>query len=147
MIYGQVGAAVEHLGPAPFSPPVGRVLQFQAPLAGQQLHTALSVLPAYKRVTEMQGNAVIESVASLLLAPVLAGIMASNENAARTLFPIFASAIRASAVEVVKMQRTQNRAMDEVDEYAAEADALMGEFMAAMFEPREPTEAQADATI
>lgn len=144
MAYGQIGAMIEATAPEPTGPPIGRVMQFQAPLAGQQLDALLANLPIYKRVTTMGSNAVVEQLASLLIAPLLAGLMAANERAAMTLYPIFASAIKASAVEIVKAQKAQVAALEQIDEYTEEADELTRQFMEAMFARRdEPAHDQA----
>ena len=141
MAYGQIGSIIEVAAPEPAGPPIGRVMQFQAPLAGQQLDALLANLPIYKRVTRAGSSQLVEQIASLIAAPLLAGVMASNEAAARTLYPIFASAIRSAAVEIVKAQKQQVEAMAEIDEYSAEADELTRQFLDVMLAPREPAEA------
>lgn len=136
MAYGYLGAGVEMLAPAPAGAPVGRVMQFQAPLAGKQIHEALSHVPVYKRVTALSGgDSPFGELAALLAGPIIAGVMATNPAAAEMLVPLFMASLQSSAVEMAKQQRASRDALAEVNEYAAEIEVLMGHLVANLFDP------------
>jgi len=146
LAYGRAGAAVELLGPEPAGPPVGRVMQFQSIAAGEQLDALLSNVPAYKRVTALGSSGLMDSIASLIGAPLLAGLMATNENVARSMWPLLAASLQTSAVAMAKAQKAQLDAMEQVSEYDAEAHAMLDELFTTLFASRpEPANEDHDA--
>ena len=147
-VYGQAGAVVEHTAPEPAGPPVGRVMQFQAPLAGARLHGLLSKLPIYQQATALAGGGMLEDIMELIAAPLVVGVMATSEQARDYLWPILATSLQSSAVQIAKMQKEQADAMESVNEFSADAAAIMEQMAASLFAPRyrpEPDEGgQAD---
>lgn len=151
MAYGVAGMRIEASGPPDFGPPVGRVMQFQAFDAGQALHRILlALIPGYEKATKFTGGGggISADIVAIVGAPLLAGLMATNDTAKHLLWPIFAEQIKASAVTIAKAQREQIDTMNTVGEYQAEVDDMMAHLEATLFEPRpdyEPEETTADA--
>lgn len=144
MAYAKAGQALElagysedEAGELAMSPlvPAGRVMQFQAPLAGQQIDRLLNRVPAYRRVTALTGNSLLDDLAPLVLGPVLAVVMASNPAMQAALAPMFLSAMQASAAEVIKLEREQEKTMAAMSEHLEEAGERAAEMMADLFGP------------
>lgn len=145
-VYGAIGQAIEAQGPEPAAPPVGRVMQFQAPLAGERLHALASKVPIYREATALAGGGLLDDVIELIAAPLLVGVMASSEQARMTLWPILAASLQGSAVQIAKMQAQQREAMEQVGEFTAEADEIMRQMADSLFAPRwNPAEEPAPA--
>jgi hypothetical protein len=139
MAYARLGQVVEMMGPEPAAPPVGRVMRFQAPAAGKQLDTALRTVPAYKRITSLGAigdNPALEAIVSLIAAPLMAGLMASNETLAQQMWPLLASALQSAAVEQAREQKRQLAAIEEISEFQEEAVAALFELNETLFAPR-----------
>jgi hypothetical protein len=139
LAYARLGQAVEMIGPEPTAPPVGRVMQFQAPAAGKQLDTALSAIPLYKKVTSLGDigeSPVLQAIINLVAAPVMAGLMASNEALAQQMWPLLAAALQSAAVEQAREQKKQLQAMDEIAEFQQEAMEALMNLNETLFAPR-----------
>lgn len=151
MAYAKLGEAVEFMGPAPAAPPAGRVMQFQAPAAGIEIHDALAHLPLYKRVSSLVGDGggdgPFAALIGLIAAPALAGLMASNENLAQQLWPLLAGALQTSAVAQAKAQKERLKAMNDVAEFQADAQEAIDELWATLFAPRPEPQETPDAEI
>ena len=134
--YGAIGQAIEAQGPEPASPPVGRVMQFQAPLAGERLHALASKVPIYRQATALAGGGILDDILELVAAPLLVGIMSTNEQARMTLWPILAGSLQQSAVAIAKAQKEQRDAMESVGEFTEEAQQIMEQMASSLFAPR-----------
>jgi hypothetical protein len=146
LAWGGLGKAVEAAAPEPAGPPVGRVMQFQSIDAGYILHRALMTVPAYKRINTIAGggSGALDELAPLLMAPLLAGVMASNETVRLLMWPTFANVIKTSAVSIARVQREQAEAIRQVSEYEAEVEGLLDGMAMGLFAPREePPEEEA----
>lgn len=151
MVYARLGQTVEHIGPEPAAPPAGRVMQFQAPAAGIEIHDALAHLPLYKRVSSFVGdgggNSPLAPIIGLIAAPALAGLMASNEALAKEIWPLFAGALQTSAIAQSKAQKERLKAMSEIQEFQADAAAALDELWGTLFAPRPQPEAADDGQV
>lgn len=136
-LYATVGQAIESQAPEPAGPPVGRVMQFQASLAGARIHNLANKVPIYRQATALAGGGLLDDIIELVAAPVLVGVMATSETARETLWPMLAASLQASAVEIAKMQKQQVEAMEAVGEYAAEAETIMAQMAEQLFAPRD----------
>lgn len=146
MAWARIGQLVELSGPEPAAPPVGRVMQFQAVDAGERLHRLLTRVPVYRRAMLVAGGSITEEIAALVGPPLLAGVMASGEQAQAALWPLFASMIQTSALAMAKAQREQLAALDSVSEYSEEIAGMMAALAEQLFAPRPgaPVSEQAD---
>lgn len=136
-VYGTIGQAIEIQGPEPAAPPAGRVMQFQAIDAGERIHRVLGKVPVYRQATAIVGGGILEDLAELVAAPMLVAVMASNETARETLWPILAQSLQKSAVAIAKAQKEQAASMRAVGEYQEEAEQLVGQMFSALFAPRD----------
>jgi hypothetical protein len=151
MVYARAGQAVEMMGPEPASPPAGRVMQFQAPAAGLEIHDALAHLPLYKRVSSFvgdgQGDGPLASILGLIAAPAVAGLMASNERLAEQMWPILAGALQTSAIAQAKAQKERLKAMHDIQEFQAEAAEALNELWDTLFAQRPKPQEATDASV
>lgn len=126
--YGSLGEALEFAGVSRDLEPAlaaGRVMQFQAPLAGAQMDQILRRhVPIYRRVTTMTGESIRDDLAQLLLGPMLAAAMASAPWAREMLEPMFLPVMQSASLEVIKLRKAQERAFAEVAEHMDEAQLL-----------------------
>ena len=132
-----IGFAVENLAPEPVGPPVGRCLQFQAPYAASQLHPLLRQLPVYRRMDESVGGS-LQALAALVAPPILVGLIASNPV---VMFPMVAPVLHSLlypiALEAAKAKREQVKALEEIGEYADDANEMMQQLLDQMFARKE----------
>jgi hypothetical protein len=149
MGYAKIGQRLELLGYDPetdqYAPhaPAGRVMQFQAPLAGAQLDRLLTRrVPIYGRVTQMQGSSLLEELAPLVMGPLIAILMAEMPAMREHLEPMFVSVMESSALEVLKMERETAKAMTATLEARTEAQELAQEMLDSMFGPADPAPAE-----
>ena len=136
MAWSVIGQAVEAYSPEPAGPPVGRVLQFQAPYAGQVLDKVLSEkVPAYKALDAMTGG-ILDELGPILLPPVLVAVMASKPSAATALYPMLAGQLEQLAIAITAERRRVRDALAATATLDAESAQLVDELSAVLFAPR-----------
>ena len=136
MAWSVVGQAVEAYSPEPAGPPVGRVLQFQAPYAGQVLDKVLSErVPAYKALDAMTGG-VLDELGPIILPPLLVAVMASKPAAAPALYPMLAGQLEQLAMAITSERRRVRDALAATAQLDEESAALVQELAAVLFAPR-----------
>lgn len=123
MAWHGLGNLIANYGPADVGVPVGRVIQFQAPYAAEKLHPALLRLPAYAKADAATGG-LFGELAPLIMAPLLVGIMASNEKARAALEPLLLGQLEQMAIVVAAERKKAADAAKQVGELDAEARAV-----------------------
>jgi hypothetical protein len=139
LAWSSIGQALETYGPEPAAVPAGRVMQFQAPYAAARLHPVLRQVPIYRRLDDATGG-LFDDLGPLVLAPVLAALMASNDGFRVALLPLLVSQLEPVAVELAKAQRETRDQLRELDGLSAEVEGLMATLVAQLFAPREQPE-------
>lgn len=151
LIWSGVGTIAQRSG---FDPPVGRMMQLQAPLAGNKIDALLANtwLDHLLQPIARKGDA-MQEVGAILLGPILIGLLERNPAAVPMIEPMLREVIYTSLIEMApilkKKQRDQRaaaRAMADVSEAfnlppgADPFDAIMGH----IFGAGEQTESEAE---
>lgn len=133
-LWGGVGQLLEQYGPEPQGPPVGRLMQFQAPYAAEKLHPQLRKIPAYRALDEASAG-VLDELGPVIMAPLLVAVMASNESARMALWPLLSAQLEVFAVAAAAEKRKAAAAMRSLDEHSEEVAAMMDGLAGVLFAP------------
>lgn len=133
MGWAGLGRLLEQYLPEPAATPVGRVVQFQAPYAAEQLHPFLSLLPAYSRLDNAAGGGALAALGPLFIAPIVVGVMATNERAAAALEPLLVSQLHVMAGAIVQQRKEQAAKMAAVGDIDEEVAQVTGEMLGWLF--------------
>ena len=137
MIWAGLGQLIENYAPEPAGPPVGRVIQFEAPYVSAHLHPVLRQVPIYKRMDEMTGG-LFDDLGPILLAPLIVGIMAANPAAQSVLQPMLFSQLESMAVEMAEESRRTRDKLAKKAEYDSDTQAILQALAGELFTPRPP---------
>jgi hypothetical protein len=129
-----IGQLVEMNAPEPAGPPVGRMLQFEAPYAAEQLHPHLRRLPLYRGLDEVTGG-IMDDIGPLIMAPVIVGLMATNPALGRSLEPMLRGTLEQMAVAMVTERRKVAQALRERTDLDDEIKALLVELSEGLWGP------------
>lgn len=113
--------------------PVGRVLQFQAPVAGPRIKNALAKTPAWKPILAMMRHVgPWTDLAPLIGPPILVGLIAWKPAIERNVMPFLLPLMMPLVQEVEEMAEEQAAligSIEEMQERAAKALAALGEII------------------
>ena len=136
LAWSGIGQAVEAYSPEPAGPPVGRVLQFQAPYAATVLDKVLTDhVPAYKAIDAMTGG-ILDELGPLILPPLLVAVMASRPQTAAGLYPLLAGQLEQLAIAMTAERRRVRDALSATAELDEESAQLVNELAQVLFAPR-----------
>ena len=121
-------------GPKPAGKPVGRVMQFQAPLAGRSIAEILDHTPLLKLFAPLSDNSgLIGSIASLIGPPLIVGLMASNDKAMQMGRPMLGMFMVPMAKEIIKAQKSMADNMGAMGEIDEETSEMVSNILNALF--------------
>ena len=136
LAWGGIGQVVEAYAPEPSGPPVGRVMQFQAPYAAGVLDKVLMErVPAYKAIDAMTGG-ILDELGPVLLPPLIVAVMASRPESQGALYPMLAGQLEQIAIAVTAERQRVRDALSQAAELDAESAQLVNELTSMLFAPR-----------
>lgn len=146
LAWSGLGQVVEAYSPEPAGPPVGRVLQFQAPYAATVLDKVLTDhVPAYKAIDAMTGG-ILDELGPLILPPLLVAVMASRPQTAAGLYPLLAGQLEQLAIAMTAERRRVRDALQQTATLDEESAKLVEELSMVLFAPRPEEPADDDDT-
>lgn len=119
-----LGFAFEHVGPEPFGAPVGRVLQLQAPVAGDTLTKALKKTPAYGMVKPfMDAVGPWTELAQLFALPIMTAAVAMKPEVlnAPPIQAMFMSQLVPAIAQAKQRAEEQKQLTEELSQFTPEA--------------------------
>lgn len=133
-IWGLGGMGIGLRMAEPIGPPVGRMMQIQAPAAGQHIANIIERTPLMKwlqPITENKG--LMTDIAALLLPPMMIGGMAAKPELQGLLGPFFQALMVPLAKEIIEAQRDSASALGGLSEVDEETNQMVATIMAQLF--------------
>ncbi len=131
LVWGTAGTAIAMRG----DPPVGMVMQIQAPYAGAQLNKAIQSSDlAYRFLAPIFGRGkVAEELGSVFAPPIMVAIMERRPETRPVLMPMLRSMLRPALRQVARDMAKEREALSRLSGEEAESDAELDELLATIF--------------
>jgi hypothetical protein len=138
-IWGLGGMGIGLRVAEPVGPPVGRMMQIQAPSAGKHIANIIERTPLMQwlaPITENKG--LMTDIAALLLPPLMIGGMAARPELSGLLAPFFQALMVPLAKDIIQAQRDSVSALGGLEDIDEETNSMVADIMAQLFGPAEP---------
>lgn len=140
MAWAGAGYLIAQKMPEPAGPPVGRLMQLQAPDAGPRLARVLGPyidkIGFLKKLTSRGED--LGDVVALLLPPLLVGAISLELVPSPIVGPILAQLLRPMAAELLKASREQAEDLAAMGEAGEEVNAALEELLGSIFGRQAP---------